>query len=337
MVKRNTINHKIIYFCLLMLGFSLPSFAQKSSNKEKHVTIDFTLFPQTRTTVDINRIKTGTVNLGTAIQSFSEELKYGYFTPDLRVRDKDVKLIFRYYFVPELRIQDEDVRFIFRGGLGRAVDLNLVRSNYDASFEVDGSIWIFDLGLDWFFDLEKIPNSIKGLEYDADFSRKSAGVKGWTGVKIGSFTRNFVMVRVGKGYVTTRATKKFNVESVNTEPFDLYREGFQTESASLEVGLRQKRFGQNLRGVANLYQRVIDSPDPLRFGLNQFVDYKLEGTFEVVPFLSHDFFRVLLRANKTLGDRDSLMFSSDPPDVRSIRNFSDFKDSNLQIILRLAF
>lgn len=313
---------KVIFLCLLVLAYPLSSFAQNSSNKEKHVLIDFTVFPQpqTRTTVDTNRIKSGTVNLGTAVNPFAKELKYNY------------------YFVPEFRAQSKNVRFIFRGGWGQVTDLNLVRSSQDLGLEVDGSIWIFDLGADGFADWEKTPNGVKGLHYNADFLRESAGVRGWVGVKVGSFTRNFIMVKIGQGYITTKATKKFNVESVDTRLFDLYKEDFKFYSASAEIGLRQKRFGENLKGVASLYQRVLDSPDPLRFGWNQFRDYKLEGSFEITPSLSHDFFRVLLRGNKTLGDRDGLMFSSDPPDIKNIRSiFSDFKNSNLQIILRLAF
>ena len=119
-----------------------------------------------------------------------------------------------------------------------------------------------------------------------------------------------------------------------TDSLPLYLEDFWVSSIKLEAELNQRRFGENIKVTGNLYNRINNSPDPLRFGFNQFKEYKLEGSLEFVPLLNHDFFRIVLRGGKTLGDRDSLMFYSDAPDLKKLDRS---KIPNLQIILRLAF
>lgn len=300
---------------VLFLVVSSPVFAKDS--KEKHFLIDFPVYPQTRSTLSTNRVAERNVNLVSAPGSpLAKDLKFDY------------------YFEPKIRILARNINFVFAGGVGESFSHGIPRSEQSVNFETEGAIWLINIGVDGSFYRERALGVIKGLRYDSDFYRKSQGVVSWFGLKAGSFSDDFISVKIGKGFVNAQGFKGFRISDIDTSYFDLYRYNFGVDSVRIEIGLRQSRFHESIRVTGNIYQRRStpnDNAAPPQF--NEFREYIFDTVFEVTPFLRADNFRLALKGNKFFGNSDSLIFRSRYPDF----DHAGSKFPSLQIVLRLAF
>lgn len=233
---------------------------------------------------------------------------------------KDI-VMFGGWLVPKVNFTASDFRITVEAGIMKALNVSPSRIMEQARGNLEGSFWFVLMGADSFFGQEKIPSGIKGLNFDADFRRRSIGGQGWLGIKIGDFNQNFIAGRYGNGYVQTEGENHFNVSGLdNLDWFPLYVEEFRIESFSVDGQVKIKKIRQSARFDKIEYERVIPSPDSSRFGENRLYDMFLKTETEIMP-LSH--VGVVLIWTKDFRDQNRLIFINDY--------------SSIRIILRLAF
>ncbi|HEY4474891.1 MAG TPA: hypothetical protein VJC06_03150 [Candidatus Paceibacterota bacterium] len=226
--------------------------------------------------------------------------------------------------VPRIAFATSDFRTTLEGGVMKTLNESFARTMEQVNGVFEGSIWYVLVGAEGLFGREEIPQIIKGVNFDADFKRRSYGGQGWLGLKIGDFNRNFVVGRYGMGYARTEGTNHFDIPGIgNLDWFPVYLEEFRTTSFSVEGKARAKRISQSVRLDRVEYERMVPSPDPLRFGENSLQDLWLRTETEVVPFSHARFLRGVVILTKDFKDQNRLMFINDYSSVR--------------VLLRLAF
>lgn len=220
--------------------------------------------------------------------------------------------------VPRLIFAMSDFRTVLEGGSMKTLEAGPSRTMKQADGTIEGAVWHVLVGADSFFGQEQIPGIIKGLNFDADFRRRSHGGQGWLGVKFGDFNRSFVAGRYGRGHAWTEGETRFIVPSIVDELdwFYLYLEEFRMASVSVEGKIRLKRISQSVRFDVVEYKRVFPSPDPLRFGENHLQDMWLRTETEVIPFSHARFLRGVVILTKDFRDQNRLMFTNDYSSVR---------------------
>jgi hypothetical protein len=233
-------------------------------------------------------------------------------------------VVFGGWPVVRINFATADFRVLLEGGNMKTLTANSSRTMEQVHLVPEGSIWYVLVGIDGFFGQEQIPGNIKGLNFNADFSRRSYGGQGWLGLKLGDFNRSFVAGRYGKGYVRTEGYTHFNIPGVDgVDWMPLYLEEFKTKSLSFEGKAKTKIISQSVRFDKVEYQRVVLSPDPLRFGENRLQDMWLRTETEVIPFSRLRFLRGVVVLTKDFKDQNRLMF------------FNDY--SSVRVLLRLSF
>ncbi len=219
--------------------------------------------------------------------------------------------------VPKVTFATSDLRIILEGGVMKTLDGNFVRTMGQFNGVFEGSIWYVLVGTEGFFGQEEIPKIIKGINFDADFRRRSYGGQGWLGIKIGDFNRNFIAGRYGSGYARIEGANHFDVPSISeSDWFPVYLEEFRTKSFSVEGKVRVKKISQSVRFDRVEYERVAPSPDPLRFGENRLEDLWLRTETEIIPFSHAHFLRGVMVLTKDFKDQNRLMFINDYSSVR---------------------
>lgn len=267
------------------------------------VTLDIPLLPS-RKTVSLDRINDASINVGSVLSPWSENINYSSA------------------LTPEFGVSNQYLNFKFNGGVEKGFDRGSERKTRYSDLSLDVSIWKFMIGGDGFFENEEALGAIRGLEFNADFFRESQGYRTWAGLKFGNFARNFVSIKGGVGRVWTKGYKVYNL--VSSDHLGLYDEDFETGSLSVESKMiLTPRFSESVKVEGNYYKRIENSPDPQRFGNNEFGDVLLQGNFEVIPLLRFDFLRLMIQGSKRLGDQDALLFRNDP--------------ASFQVYLRIAF
>lgn len=226
--------------------------------------------------------------------------------------------------VPRIIFVAPDSRTIFEIGIMKTLDANHSRTMEQARVVLEGSVWYLLIGADGFLGQEKIPRSTKGVNFEADFRRRSYGGQGWLGVKFGDFNRSFILGRYGRGYAWTEGSIRFDISNVSgLDWLPVYIEEFRTASFSVEGQAKSKWISQSIRFDQVQYERIILSPNPLRFGENHLEDMWLRTETEVSPFPHARFLRGVVILTKDLRDQNRLMFINDYSSVR--------------FLLRLAF
>jgi len=201
---------------------------------------------------------------------------------------------------------------------------NPSRTMEQAHLILEGAVWHVLVGAEGFWGQEQISRATKGVNFDADFRRRSVGGQGWLGVKFGDFNRSFVAGRYGRGYARTEGETHFIVPSIadDLDWFPVYLEEFRTVSVSVEGKARAKRISQSVRFDRVEYERVIPSPDPLRFGENRLEDIWLRTETEFIPFSHARFLRGVVILTKDFRDQNRLMFINDYSSVRVLLRLS---------------
>ena len=256
-------------------------------------------------TVHGDRIKNNTIHFGGSATPLKSTVMFGGWP------------------VPRITFATSDFRTTFEGGVMKTLNDSFARTMGQANVVFEGSIWYVLVGIEGFFGLEEIPRIIDGVNFDADFKRRSFGGQGWLGLKIGDFNRNFVAGRYGMGYVRTEGTSHFDISDVgNLDWFPVYLEEFRISSFSVEGKARAKRISQSVRLDRVEYERMVPSPDPLRFGENSLQDLWLRTETEVVPFSHARFLRGVVILTKDFKDQNRLMFTNDYSSVRILLRLS---------------
>ncbi len=223
--------------------------------------------------------------------------------------------IFGGWPVPRIIFAASDFRAMLEGGIMKTLNVSPSRIMGQVRGGLEGSVFYVLVGADGFWGQEQVLSATKGVNFDANFRRLSFGRQGWLGVKVGDFNRNFIAGRYGKGYAWTEGETRFVVPSIIGELdwFPAYFEEFKTTSVSVEGKVKVKRISQSIRFDDVKYERVIPSPDPLRFGENRLHDLWLRTETEVMP-LSH--VGVVVIWTKDFRDQNRLMFINDYSSVR---------------------
>lgn len=218
--------------------------------------------------------------------------------------------------VPRIIFSTPNFMVKAEGGVAK-VSTPSPRTMAQADMATERSVWFVLVGASGFFGQEQVSEIEKGVNFSADFRRRSGGGQGWLGIKFGDFNRNFIAGRYGKGYVYTDGADQFNVPGVDgLDWLPVYIEEFKTELASVEGKTRTRWISQSVRVDWVKYNRVNLSPDPLRFGENYLEDMWLRTETEITPFSKINFLRGVVVLTKDFGDKNRLMFFNDYSSVR---------------------
>lgn len=251
-------------------------------------------------TIHPARIISLNLHIGPVINPWEEELKY------------------RYLPIPEFGYSSKNVDLGVRGGLFLAEDEGLDRKNKNLVMSSQGSVWYVLVGSQSFIQKETVSRMPAIFDFVTDFSRLSYGGQGFVGAKFGSFTGNFLAVKVGRGYVSATGVQRYRRPDLpELEELDLYDEEFLTNSVVAEGQLVFPRVGLRISTERNEYERVRNSPDPFRYGLNRFDDMKAQVELEItpIPVKKADMLRVVVRGTKTFDVNDGLLFLNDSPSL----------------------
>jgi len=233
-------------------------------------------------------------------------------------------VIFGGWPVPRVTFTSPNFRVSLEGGIMKALDENSSRTMKQVHMITERGLWYVLIGTERFFGQEEILRASKGLNFESDFRRRSYGGQWWLGLKVGDFNRSFIAGRYGKGYVRTEGLNHFNVPSIsNLDWFLIYLEEFKTKSFSIDGKVTGKRISQSVRFDRIEYERLVLSPDPLRFGENHLEDMWLRTETEVAPFPRARFLRGVVVLTKDFRNQNRLMFINDY--------------SSMRVLLRLAF
>ncbi len=254
-------------------------------------------------TVQEDRIKNRTIQFGGSATPLKSIVEFGGWP------------------VPRIIFAAPDFRTILEGGVMKTLGINPSRIMEQAHAVLDGAVWYVLVGAEGFFGQEEISRITKSVNFETDFRRRSYGGQGWLGIKIGDFNRSFIAGRYGRGYARTEGETRFIIPSIDElDWFPLYFEEFRTVSVSVEGKAKVRRISQSVRFNRVEYERMIPSPDPLRFGENHLEDMWLRTETEIMP-LPH--VGVVMIWTKDFRDQNRLMFINDYSSVR--------------VLLRLAF
>jgi hypothetical protein len=294
----------ILVLCICGVALSAQEKLPPLESKLK-ISIDVPFFPFWDT-VKVDRIKNRTIQFGGSATPWKSTAMFSGLT------------------VPRVIFTESDVRIVFEGGIMKTHDENTSRTMGQVHAVIEGAIWFVLVGSDGFFGQEQIPKITRGMNFETDFLRRSSGGQGWFGMKFGDFNQDFVVVRYGRGYVWTKGETHFIIPDIdNSDWLPLYLEQFRTVSLSAEGTARARRISQSVRLDAVEYERVIPSPDPVRFGENHIRDMWLRTETEVIPFSRLRSLRGVVVLTKDFRNQNRLMFLNDY--------------SSVQVFLRILF
>lgn len=268
--------------------------------KEGHLfTFDVPLMLKGATTHP-SRIKGLNLHVGPVVDPWEKELEY------------------RYLPIPEFGYSSRNINLNVQGGLFLVQDEGLDRKNKNLAVSSQGSIWYVLVGGQSFVQKETVSRMPARFDFVTDFSRLSYGGQGFVGAKLGSFIGNFLAIKFGRGYVSASGVQRYRHPDLpELEELDLYDEGFLTKSIVAGGRLVFPRVGLRISAERNEYERVRNSPDPFRYGLNRFKDVKAQVELEVapIPIKKADMLRVVVRGTKTFDVNDGLLFLNDSPSL----------------------
>src|SRR6266536_861593 len=170
-------------------------------------------FVKDQRTVRLDRIQT--INAGSAIAPWSEDLSYDW--P-----------------VPRFHGAGRDVRADVQGGVFRALESNKTRDIRFVDGTLEGNLSWFVAGMNGFFSREEIPEALSGRHFAATFTRRGYGLRAWGGFKMGEFARTFVTVKAGRGYVEAKGENRFDASVDGLDPTLLYYERFDSTVAVVD-------------------------------------------------------------------------------------------------------
>lgn len=275
------------------------------TKKSNHLIVLDIPVMSTRRTVDVNRILDSSIYLGTVLSPWEAEVSFLSFAPE-----------FSYF--------SRNIHLGVSGGTSEAKDAGITRKVKFSEGRIEGSLWLFLVGGDVFEEKEENLNMSTGPQFTSNFSRKSSGSRGWAGIKLGDFKTNFIALRYGRGHAKTKGVNTYSSPTLSDlEAISLYDEKFKNKTFSAEIKISYKRMTGGVLVERGSYGRVLHSPDPLLYGWNDFSEHKVVSTFEFIPLPRKDFARLLVKGTKFSGNRDTLLFRNQSPE--------------LQILLRLKF
>ena len=278
---------------------------KKVSSSKKLFTVDVPLSPFWET-VSMGRIVNGTISAGSVMRPWEDVSHFGGWP------------------VPRLSFSTNNIFFRAEGGVMKNSRNGHDRNAGQIDLSFDGSIRYALLGIDTLFSQEKISSAMSGVNFNADFRRRSYGGKGWAGIQIGSFADDYFAVRYARGWIRTEGNSQFIIPDVGgIEWQPLYLEEFLTRAVVLDGQVRSGRLSQNIKTERVVYKRTKISTDPLVFGENSFSDFTVRSETELIPFKKHDLIRLVLAGTKDFGGNNKLLFQNDYSAVR--------------VLLRIAF
>lgn len=287
-----------------IFGVTLSAQEEPSQKPEPLFSLDISLSPFWDT-VRESRIQNRTIQFGGLATPWKNTIMFGGLP------------------IPRIIFKTSDFRTTLEGGIMKTLDANPSRTMRQANITIEGAVWHVLFGVDSFFGQEKIYQAAKNVNFESDFRRISGGGQSWLGVKFGDFNRSFIVGRHGRGYVRTEGAIQFNVPNINNPDWSLvYLEEFRTKSFSVEGKLTARRISQSVKFDWIEYERVIPSPDPLRFGENYLEDMRLRTETEIIPFSQARFLRGVVVLTKDFRDQNRLMFINDYSSVRVFLRFS---------------
>lgn len=326
---------KVISMAIMLCIWEVVLFAQKRPPPlESRSTVWYTLLMQPSSTCScfptppLTKKQGPTLSVDLSISPFWDTVKND------RIKNRSVQfggtatpmkntVMFGGWPVPRVTFAVSDLRAILEGGIMKTLDVDPFRTMEQARSVLEGSLWHALVGAEGFFGQEQILTAYKGVNFNADFRRRSSGGQGWLGVKFGDFNRSFVTGRYGKGYARTEGATHFNVPNIeDLDWFPLYFEEFKTTSFSVEGKAKAKRISQLVWFNRTEYKRVILSPDSLRFGENRLEDMWLRTETEVTPFSRARLLRGVVIFTKDFRDQNRLMFINDYPSLRVLLRLS---------------
>ena len=283
---------------------NLPPLSPPSQKQRPVLSLDIPISPLWDT-VQEDRIKNHTIQFGGSATPWKNTAMFGGWP------------------VPRIIFAASSFRMSAEGGVMKVVDLSPSRTMKQVHVVLEGSVWYVLFGTDRFFGQEQIQRVAKSVNFETDFRRLSYGWQYWLGVKVGDFNRSFIAGRYGRGDVKTEGLIHFNVPDIDDlDWFPLYHEEFRTTSLSVEGKVKAKFISQSVRLDQVEYERVILSPDPLRFGENHLEDRWLRSETEVTPFSSFRVLRGVVILTKDFRGQNRLMFVNDYSSVRVLLRLS---------------
>ena len=286
--------------CLALLFLLLASDSVFGQTAPRSIVLDIPILTM-RKIIHVQRIKDGNLNLG----------------PTLDPWEKNV--IYRVNLAPELVIASSDNRLYIAGGFARAYDEGRRRDNNFLDVAVDRRVWKLSTGVSGFVEGEDINDVFEIVDLTADFSRLSLGARGWSGIKIGSFSNNFFVLNLGGGYIKTHGDFTYrHPVLVDIDPIELYREDFQVYTVTAEGRKVHRRISLHgkLEGMRYSNPRAQRAEQSSYDGARTFNDLNVHGTIEVVPLLRFNTTRVLVKVNSNLQKYESLLFRTSEPELQ---------------------
>ena len=284
---------------------NLPPPSPPSQKQGSVLSLDIPIYPLWDT-VQENRIKNRTIQFGVSAMPWKDTIKFGGWP------------------LPRIIFAVSNFKATVEGGIMKTLEVGPSRTMKQGHVVLEGSMFYVLVGVGGFFGQEQIQRVIKIVNFETDFRRFSYGWQYWLGVKVGDFNRSFVAGRYGRGHVQTEGSIKFNVPNIDDlDWFSLYFEEFRIISLSVEGKVKVKFISQSVRLDQIEYERVILSPDPLRFGENHLEDRWLRTETEITPFSRFRVLRGVVIFTKNFRDQNRLMFINDY--------------SSARVLLRLAF
>ena len=270
-----------------------------AKKSEQLLTLDIS-FPTLWAVVDVRRIYNVTIQSGAFLEPWEDSVK------------------FQEWPIPAFKAVTKNTLFRADADILNVRDRGLVRRADQIELGAEGGWWGL-IGISGFFSQETILGAIRGLSYDADFRRQSYGGNAWVGVKVGNFTKHFLLARYGRGYIGTRGDFMFRiVDADKVEWLPIYFEEFYTESFSVKETTRIKWVSQSIEVENIRYTRVVFSPNPAVFGKNKLEELIIRGELEFTPWSKYDKLRLLVVGTKDLRNRERLLFRNEPASVRAL-------------------
>ena len=257
------------------------------AKRPRVVFLDIPIVPM-RKTVHVRRVREGNLNLGSALDPWGKNV------------------IYRINIAPEATISNTDSRLHVAGGFVQGYDEGRRRNDNFLDVSVDRRVWKFSAGLGSFIEGEDVDDVFEIVDLTADFSRLSLGARGWSGIKIGSFSNNFFFLNLGGGYIETHGDFKYrHPVLVAIDPIELYREDFLVYTVTAE--------GRKVHRRISLHGKL----EGMRYsGRSTSNDLNVQGTLEVVPLLRFNDVRVLVKGSSNFQKYDSLLFRTSEPELQ---------------------
>lgn len=229
------------------------------------------------------------------------------------------------WFVPKISFNSKYINLLIEGGAHTLKDReNNYRVDEFQSFELEGTYRNILAGIGGLEFRENISQAIKGLNFNADFSRYSSKRQVWLGYYTGKFTDTYLSIGYGLGDIDTLGYIKFVLPDAasRTDKIPLYSEEYLFTMFFVKFQNKINFIKYLITLKQESYSRVEPAPDTTRFGKDRFREVIASGEVEITPLAKVDFVKLVITNTHNFGSRDSLIFKNDYPPLRVLLRFS---------------